>query len=116
MPCSIGKLRKAKVVIPAIDQSTGAPREWKPLKKEDSMLKKIEDPQHLDNCYCFVDNPPQWNPKTNGYHYDFKGRISEASVKNFQIIPYLDGQKGVNIKSFVVQFGRVSDSIFKLDA
>lgn len=116
VPCSIGKLRKAKVVIPAIDQSTGAPREWKPLKKEDSMLKKIEDPQHLDNCYCFVDNPPQWNPKTNGYHYDFKGRISEASVKNFQIIPYLDGQKGVNIKSFVVQFGRVSDSIFKLDA
>ena len=88
VPCSIGKLRKAKVVIPSMDPQTGAPREWKPLKKEDSMLRKIEEPNHLDNNYCFVDNPPQWNPKTNGYHYDFKQRISEASVKNFQIIPY----------------------------
>jgi len=41
-----------------MDQSTGAPKEWKPLKKEDSMLKKIEDPSHADNYYCFVDNPP----------------------------------------------------------
>jgi hypothetical protein len=46
VPCSIGKLRKAKVVIPALDSATGLPREWKPLKKEDSMLKKIEDPGH----------------------------------------------------------------------
>lgn len=83
VPCSIGKLRKAKVVIPALDPATGLAREWKPLKKEDSMLKKIEEYGHQDNYYCFVDNPPQWNPKTNGYHYDFKGRISEASVKNF---------------------------------
>lgn len=44
MPCSIGKLRKAKVVVPAIDQGSGLPREWKPLKKEDSMLKKVEEP------------------------------------------------------------------------
>jgi hypothetical protein len=58
VPCSIGKLRKAKVVLPGMDQSTGAPKEWKPLKKEDSMLKKIEDPSHADNYYCFVDNPP----------------------------------------------------------
>lgn len=116
VPCSIGKLRKAKVVIPSIDAQTNAPKEWKPLKKEDTMLKKIEEPGQADNFYCFVDNPPQWNPKTNGYHYDFRGRISEASVKNFQIIPYMDGQKGVNIRAFVAQFGRVSDQIFKLDA
>ena len=117
VPCSIGKLRKAKVVIPGMDpQMPSQAKEWKPLKKEDTMLKKLEEPCQSDNFYCFVDNPPQWNPKTNGYHYDFRGRISEASVKNFQIIPYLDGQKGVNIRAFVAQFGRVSDQIFKLDA
>jgi hypothetical protein len=44
VPCSIGKLRKAKVVIPSIDPHTNIPREWKPLKKEDTMLKRIEEP------------------------------------------------------------------------
>jgi hypothetical protein len=41
VPCAIGKLRKAKVVIPGVDIKTGKAKESKPLKKEDSMLKKI---------------------------------------------------------------------------
>ena len=44
VPCAIGKLRKVKVVIPDIDMQTGRAKEWKPLKKEDTMLKKIQDP------------------------------------------------------------------------
>uniref|UniRef100_S4REX9 Tubby C-terminal domain-containing protein n=1 Tax=Petromyzon marinus TaxID=7757 RepID=S4REX9_PETMA len=107
VPCSIGKLRKAKVIIPGVDPNTMKNREHKPLKKEDTMIKKIEDPQAAENFYVFVDNPPQWNPKTHGYHYDFRGRISEASVKNF---------KGVNIRGMNVQFGRTNDNVFKLDA
>ena len=31
----------------------------------------------------FIDNPPLWNPKTSKYVYDFKGRVTEASIKNF---------------------------------
>jgi hypothetical protein len=31
----------------------------------------------------FVDNPPSWNPKCNSYVYNFKGRVTEASIKNF---------------------------------
>ncbi|CDW83825.1 tubby-like protein [Stylonychia lemnae] len=116
VPCSIGKLRKAKVIIPGVDPANGKAKEFKPLKKEDTMIKRIEDPASSGNFYAFVDNPPQWNPKTHGYHYDFKGRISEASVKNFQMIPYQDGQKGVNIRGFVAQFGRTNDNVFKLDA
>jgi hypothetical protein len=44
VPCSIGKLRKAKVVIPGVDPSNMKAKEIKPLKKEDTMIKKIEDP------------------------------------------------------------------------
>jgi hypothetical protein len=59
VPCSIGKLRKAKVVIPGMDPSMPSQaKEWKPLKKEDTMLKKLEEPGQSDNFYCFVDNPP----------------------------------------------------------
>lgn len=31
----------------------------------------------------FVDNPPSWNQKFNSYVYNFKGRVTEASIKNF---------------------------------
>ena len=31
----------------------------------------------------FVDNPPQWNANTSTYVYDFKGRVTEPSIKNF---------------------------------
>lgn len=58
MPCSIGKLRKAKVIIPGVDAATSKAKEYKPMKKDDSMVKKIEDPNSSDNFYAFVDNPP----------------------------------------------------------
>jgi len=58
VPCSIGKLRKAKVVLPGINPDTRKPYEYKPLKKEDTMLKKIEDSSATDKFYAFVDNPP----------------------------------------------------------
>jgi len=47
------------------------------------MIHVVDDDSQQDQFYSFVDNPPYWNPKTNGYHYDFKGRITQASVKNF---------------------------------
>lgn len=40
VPCSIGKLRKAKVVIPGVDPGNGQAREVKPLKKDDTILRK----------------------------------------------------------------------------
>ena len=49
------------------------------------------------NYQVFVDNPPAWNPsktlillfllilklETNTYVYDFKGRVTQPSIKNF---------------------------------
>ena len=43
-----------------------------------------------NNYKLFTDNPPTWNPKTNTYVYDFKGRVTEPSIKNFQLIPLKD--------------------------
>jgi len=65
------------------------------LKIHEKMLRKFPqmdfDSQKKavmsDRFRTFVDNPPSWNPKHNSYVYNFKGRVSEASIKNFQLIP-----------------------------
>ena len=68
------------------------------------------------NYAAFVDNPPSWNPstiilnifliitflETNTYVYDFKGRVTEPSIKNFQLIPEIDGRKGNTLLDFIL--------------
>lgn len=67
------------------------------------------------NYQVFVDNPPAWNPKTNTYVYDFKGRVTQPSIKNFQLIPELDGRRQVTLQDFVLQFGKNGKESFILD-
>jgi len=55
-----------------------------------------------NNYQIFVDNPPSWNPKTNTYVYDFKGRVTKPSIKNFQLIPELDGRRGQTLQDFIL--------------
>ncbi len=68
-----------------------------------------------NNYQIFVDNPPSWNPskhrslpsltvfvETNTYVYDFKGRVTKPSIKNFQLIPELDGRRGQTLQDFIL--------------
>ena len=36
-----------------------------------------------DQFRMFTDKAPTWNPKCNAYVYNFRGRVSQASIKNF---------------------------------
>lgn len=61
------------------------PSVWRPVKPQDT-LKNVflkEGSSKNQSMRVFVDNPPQWNPKTNTYVYDFKGRVTQPSIKNF---------------------------------
>lgn len=60
--------------------------DWRPTNETDTMLSTFErnnGESRGTKFKIFVDNPPQWNPKTNTYVYDFKGRVTEPSIKNF---------------------------------
>lgn len=59
--------------------------EWRPTSDKETMHSNYENGEKGKNVKykVFVDNPPQWNPKTNTYVYDFKGRVTEPSIKNF---------------------------------
>lgn len=58
----LGKLRKAQIVIPAINQEYKKPHVWKPYRKEDSMIKKINNNLYRHKLYEFADNLPIWDP------------------------------------------------------
>ena len=59
--------------------------EWQPKNEKETILALFEQNKKEinDNYKLFTDNPPTWNPKTNTYVYDFKGRVTEPSIKNF---------------------------------
>ncbi|KPP78914.1 tubby protein-like [Scleropages formosus] len=52
---------------------------------------------------------PVWNDDTQSYVLNFHGRVTQASVKNFQIIHDNDPDY------IVMQFGRVAEDIFTMD-
>lgn len=70
----------------------------------------------------FVDNPPSWNPKCNSYVYNFRGRVTEASIKNFQLIPLgfqkdpAGGYGPGGRQDYLLQFGKRNNDEFILDA
>jgi len=52
---------------------------------------------------------PKWHNTLNAYCLNFNGRVTEASVKNFQLVSTNDPD------SVALQFGKVSDSCFTCD-
>jgi len=64
-----------------------------------------------DGPIVLVNNKPTFNKKMNAFVLDFKGRVKEASVKNFQLI---DRDHGSNSK-ILLQFGKVSKHKFNMD-
>jgi tubby-related protein 1 len=52
---------------------------------------------------------PKWSEALNAYCLNFNGRVTEASVKNFQLVA-TDAPDAV-----VLQFGKVSETTFTCD-
>jgi len=67
---------------------------------------------------------PVWNEDTQSYVLNFHGRVTQASVKNFQVVHESDRKWILMYSIFanlitadyiVMQFGRVSDDNFTMD-
>uniref|UniRef100_A0A665UWR5 Si:dkey-220f10.4 n=2 Tax=Echeneis naucrates TaxID=173247 RepID=A0A665UWR5_ECHNA len=64
---------------------------------------------NTDKLVTLVNKSPSWNEQTHSYVLNFHGRVTQASVKNFQII-HPD-----NDDYIVMQFGRVAEDVFSMD-
>jgi hypothetical protein len=99
--------RKMTVILPAMGPDQTRIR-VKPQRTQDTLLERYK--QHdMKNLLCLHNKTPQWNDETQSYVLNFHGRVTKASVKNFQIIHYDDPDY------IVMQFGRVSEDVFSMD-
>ena len=57
----------------------------------------------------YQNKSPTWNDQLGAFCLNFHGRVTEASVKNFQLVTSDDSD------DVICQFGKVSDSTFSMD-
>ncbi|KAG7397348.1 hypothetical protein PHYBOEH_000860 [Phytophthora boehmeriae] len=99
--------RKMKVCVPRV-RDDGTRVIWRPLNKEDEMVNKCKEQDHTNLTYL-INKPPRWNDQVCAYVLNFNGRVTMASVKNFQLVTPEDQE------TVVLQFGRVGKDLFTMD-
>ncbi|XP_037887251.1 protein king tubby [Glossina fuscipes] len=65
--------------------------------------------KNMDNIVELHNKTPVWNDETQSYVLNFHGRVTQASVKNFQLVHDSDPEY------IVMQFGRTSEDLFTMD-
>ena len=73
-------------------------------KANEKLSDKIED-----NVVKLVNKSPSWHPELRSFALNFNGRVTQASVKNFQIV------HEVNTDYVVMQFGKVNKDMYTCD-
>ncbi|XP_072945339.1 protein king tubby [Epargyreus clarus] len=99
--------RKMTVILPGMtpdrQRVTIAPQD-----DSETLLERWKA-QNLDDIVVLHNKTPVWNDETQSYVLNFHGRVTQASVKNFQIVH--DSEPDY----VVMQFGRISEDIFTMD-
>nr|CBN81290.1 Tubby-related protein 3 [Dicentrarchus labrax] len=99
--------RKMTVIIPGMlenDERVSI----RPKTELDTLLVRHAN-SNTDKLVTLVNKSPSWNEQTQSYVLNFHGRVTQASVKNFQII-HPDNEDYI-----VMQFGRVAEDVFSMD-
>ncbi|OAF66123.1 hypothetical protein A3Q56_06150 [Intoshia linei] len=92
--------RKMSIIIPGMDHDSN--------RDKDCLISRWKG-NKMDNILELHNKKPIWNEETQSYVLNFFGRVTQASVKNFQIVHDND------VEYIVMQFGRVADDVFTLD-
>ena len=99
--------RKMTVIIPAMDQQH-QPMEFRPMRDADQLLERVKL-DRMDDLVQMTNKSPTWSEDSMSYVLNFNGRVTMASVKNFQIVHAKDPEY------VVLQFGRVAEHHFTMD-
>ncbi|XP_059388136.1 tubby protein homolog isoform X2 [Carassius carassius] len=99
--------RKMTVIIPGMHENDERVV-IRPKNELESLLTRYEN-GNKENLVTLLNKSPSWNEQTQSYVLNFHGRVTQASVKNFQIV-HPD-----NVDYIVMQFGRVAEDVFSMD-
>lgn len=99
--------RKMTVIVPAMthDHQRIA---VKP-RSEGEMLIERWKAGNMTDLLELHNKQPVWSDETQAYVLNFHGRVTQASVKNFQLVHCADEDY------IVLQFGRIAENTFTLD-
>ncbi|XP_034019399.1 tubby-related protein 3 isoform X2 [Thalassophryne amazonica] len=99
--------RKMTVIIPSLNK-TFERIPVRPQNEQESLLIRWQN-HTVGDLIELHNKAPVWNDDTQSYVLNFHGRVTQASVKNFQIVHDNDPDY------IVMQFGRVAEDVFTLD-
>uniref|UniRef100_A0A1A7Z4R8 Tubby-like protein n=3 Tax=Iconisemion striatum TaxID=60296 RepID=A0A1A7Z4R8_9TELE len=99
--------RKMTVVIPGMNMNFERVP-VRPQSEQESLVSRWQN-NSMDNLIELHNKAPVWNDDTQSYVLNFHGRVTQASVKNFQIVHDNDPDY------IVMQFGRIAEDVFTLD-
>ncbi|XP_054850060.1 tubby-related protein 2 [Eublepharis macularius] len=99
--------RKMTVIIPGMT-SDNERICIRPKNEHETLLARYQN-HNMQNLIKLHNKMPAWNEETQSYVLNFHGRVTQASVKNFQIISEDDPQY------ILLQFGRVAPDVFTMD-
>ncbi|CAG5121656.1 unnamed protein product [Candidula unifasciata] len=99
--------RKMTIIIPGMT-SDHQRVNIKPHGAHDGLIERWKR-KNMENLLELHNKTPVWNDDTQSYVLNFHGRVTQASVKNFQIVHDND------VDYIVMQFGRVAEDVFTMD-
>lgn len=99
--------RKMRVAVPSVKVNLKSNN--KNSKNLDHTLLKRFKKKETENIMELLNKPPRWNDEVGAYVLNFNGRVTMASVKNFQLVLAEDEDQ------VVLQFGRVGKELFTMD-
>jgi len=99
--------RQMTVIVPNV---RGGKSRYKFMGEEKGNLKAVYQLNNDDPKLVVLRNKkPKWNPTMNAFCLNFHGRVTKASVKNFQLSDDVDGD------SVILQFGKTGKDDFTMD-
>ncbi|XP_043938734.1 tubby protein homolog isoform X2 [Protopterus annectens] len=99
--------RKMSVIIPGMNMDHERVC-IRPRNDHETLLARWQN-KNTESVIELHNKTPVWNDDTQSYVLNFHGRVTQASVKNFQIIHDNDPDY------IVMQFGRVAEDVFTMD-
>ncbi|XP_052087679.1 tubby-related protein 3-like isoform X7 [Mytilus californianus] len=99
--------RKMTIIIPGMNLDHERV-DIKPRSDNDGLINRWKR-KNMENILELHNKTPVWNDETQSYVLNFHGRVTQASVKNFQIVHDND------VEYIVMQFGRVAEDVFTMD-
>ncbi|KAF2356048.1 Tubby C-terminal, partial [Trinorchestia longiramus] len=99
--------RKMCVILPGMTEE-GSRVVFTPSNDQETLIERYKA-KNMEQLIELQNKTPVWNEDTQSYVLNFHGRVTQASVKNFQIVHEDD------VDYIVMQFGRVAEDVFTMD-